>query len=217
MGRVEIAAVKRRLAELGARFPHAAAAVAAAVEKLAGTPGDPASFTQLDDLLEAQAYRVCFWRVASDEINYRRFFDVNELAGLRMELPDVFEHAHKLIFRLLAEGVLDGLRIDHVDGLLNPKEYFQRLRSAPGARPPGEPFYLVVEKILAYHENLREDWPVDGTTGYEFLNMVNGLFVDGTNARGLDEVYQRFIGERLSFDDLIYAKKQLIMRASMAS
>ena len=129
MGRVEVASIKRRLADLAERFPEAHAAVLAAVEKLAGTPGDPASFAALDDLLEAQAYRPCFWRVASDEINYRRFFDVNELAAVATERDDVFRAVHRTLFGWLADGKADGLRIDHPDGLFDPKTYLERLQA----------------------------------------------------------------------------------------
>ena len=129
MGRVETAAIKRRLGELGERFPAAAAAVAGAVGKLAGTPGDPASYAALDALLEAQAYRPCFWRVASDEINYRRFFDVNELAALGTEREDVFRAVHRTLFGWLAAGTAGGLRIDHPDGLFDPKQYLDRLQT----------------------------------------------------------------------------------------
>ncbi len=129
MGRVEIAAIKRRLLELGERFPHAAGAVANAVAQLAGTPGDPASFGPLDDLLEAQAYRPAFWRVASDEINYRRFFDVNELAAMSTEREEVFRAVHRKLLDWLAAGQADGLRIDHPDGLFDPKQYLDRLQT----------------------------------------------------------------------------------------
>ena len=129
MGRVEIAAMKRRLRELPERFPQAANAIADAVKQIAGTPGDPASFAPLDDWLELQAYRPCFWRVASDEINYRRFFDVNELAALATERDDVFRAVHRKCFEWLAEGLADGVRIDHPDGLYDPKQYLDRLQA----------------------------------------------------------------------------------------
>jgi (1->4)-alpha-D-glucan 1-alpha-D-glucosylmutase len=128
LGRVETAAVKRRLAELDERFPEAGKAVAAAVERLGGTPGDPASYAALDDWLETQAYRPCFWRVASDEINYRRFFDVNELAAVGTEREDVFRAVHRRILDWLADGIADGLRIDHPDGLFDPRTYLDRLQ-----------------------------------------------------------------------------------------
>jgi (1->4)-alpha-D-glucan 1-alpha-D-glucosylmutase len=271
MGRVEIAAVKRRLADLGERFPAAAAAVAAAVVKLAGTPGDPASFTQLDDLLEAQAYRVCFWRVASDEINYRRFFDVNELAAVATEREEVFRAVHRKLLGWLAAGEADGLRIDHPDGLYDPKQYLDRLQAhyllavaktlyeddpaaypgvewdrdeaallsalaSGGREPPGQesasqestggltpparpefPLYVVVEKILAEGEPLPPDWACAGTTGYEFLNAVNNLFVDPAGEARLTKLYHDFTGQTDPFPQVVYEKKSQIMASSLAS
>jgi (1->4)-alpha-D-glucan 1-alpha-D-glucosylmutase len=114
-------------------------------------------------LLEQQAYRLAFWRVAADEINYRRFFDINELAGIRMENPEVFAHTHRLVGQLITDGRLHGLRLDHIDGLLDPGGYLGQLRRFAAERAPS--FYITVEKILARHERLRSDWPVDGTTG----------------------------------------------------
>ncbi len=138
-------------------------------------------------LIENQHWRAAHFRVAADDINYRRFFNINDLAGLRMELPEVFDHAHRLVFRLIADGALDGLRIDHIDGLLDPKAYLSRLREAA----PRRDFYLVVEKILAAHEALREDWPVEGTTGYDFANLVLGFLVDPAGELALTEAYER--------------------------
>src|SRR5690606_13017174 len=128
--------------------------------------------TQLDvrslhDLLERQSYRLAYWRVAAQEINYRRFFDINDLAGLRIEDPALFEAAHGLVLRLLAEGKLQGLRLDHIDGLFDPLGDCAQLRARAAEVAPGRPFWLLVEKILAPHERLPEAWPVDGTTGYE--------------------------------------------------
>ena len=134
-----------------------------------------------------------------------------------MELPDVFDHAHSLVFRLLDEGVIDGLRIDHVDGLLNPKEYFQRLRAKHNATGSRDPFYLVVEKILARHENLRDDWPVDGTTGYEFANLVLGLLIDPQGEAAFTQTYVDFTGERMSLPEVVRQCKLRIMRNEMAS
>ena len=122
---------------------------------------------ELDALISVQFWRVAFYRVAEDEINYRRFFNINDLAGLRMELAPVFEHAHARVFQMLGAEEIEGLRIDHVDGLFDPKAYLEALRDRVG-----RPFYLVVEKILAPHEQLCADWPVEGTTGYDYLNLV---------------------------------------------
>lgn len=149
LARVVTAAVKRRLGELRERFPLAADAVDAAVVKIAGTPGDPASFGPLDDWLEAQAYRPCFWRVASDEINYRRFFDVNDLAAVGTEREDVFRAVHRKILGWLADGTADGLRIDHPDGLFDPKNYLDRLQAH---------YVLAVAKKLA--ADAPDDYPL---------------------------------------------------------
>jgi len=181
-------------------------AIDAAVSQL---NGDPA---MLDALIRDQHWRAAHFRVAADDINYRRFFDINDLAGLRMELPELFDHAHALVLRLLKEGTLDGLRIDHIDGLLDPKVYLERLR-----RQTARPFYLVVEKILAHHEALREDWPVEGTTGYDFTNLVLALLVDPAAEDGLTRAYVEFTGERRSFAEIVRASKIRIMENEMAS
>ena len=132
-----------------------------------------------------------------------------------MELPDVFEHAHALVLRLLAEGVVDGLRIDHIDGLLNPKEYLTRLRSV-GATPSGEPFYLVVEKTLSHHESVRNDWPVDGTTGYEFSNLVLGLLIDPAGEEGITRTYVEFTNDQSNFPDVVHECKLRIMQHELS-
>ena len=223
--RQEAFALKAALAE-AARDPAVRAALDAAVAAQNGTLGLPESFQALHELLEDQAYRLAYWRVASSEINYRRFFDINQLAGLRMEQGEVFEATHRLLLRLIAEGKVQGVRLDHIDGLYDPRGYCQRLlaRAADvlaegedGERPEidarqGRPIYLVVEKILARHESLREDLPVAGTTGYEFMNLVNGLFVDPAAARSLTTTYHRFIDQELAFDQVVLAAKQQILR-----
>jgi (1->4)-alpha-D-glucan 1-alpha-D-glucosylmutase len=191
-------------------------AIRACVARFNGTPGDESSWRDLHLLIQEQHWRAAHFRVAADDINYRRFFDVNDLAGLRMELPEVFNHAHALVLRLLSDGTLDGLRIDHVDGLLNPKEYLQRLRARVPSQA-GEPFYLVVEKILAPHEGLRSDWPVDGTTGYEFLNLLLGVMIDSAGEAAIDRHYIEFSGETKSFVEVVRESKLRIMRNEMAS
>jgi (1->4)-alpha-D-glucan 1-alpha-D-glucosylmutase len=202
--------IKRRLAALAAEHPAVGAFIADNLARFNGTPGDPASFDLLDDLLQDQCYRLSHWRVATDEINYRRFFDVNDLAALRIERPEVFEATHALVLRLVSEGKLDGLRIDHPDGLFDPGEYFQRLRER------GVPF-VVAEKILAAGEPLVETWPVDGTCGYELLNEINGLFVDGGRVEAFTALYGAITGEDLSFAQVAYEKQVLILNASLAS
>ncbi len=179
-----------------------------------GTAGESSSFDQLHHLIEAQAYRLAFWRVASDEINYRRFFDINDLAGLRMENDEVFDATHQLLLRLVQEGKLDGLRLDHPDGLYDPEAYFRKL--VEQCSRTGHAPYLIVEKILAVDEDLRSSWPVQGTTGYEFTNLLNGLFVATSAAERMTRLYNSFIGKHVSFDDLLYRSKKLIMKTALS-
>jgi (1->4)-alpha-D-glucan 1-alpha-D-glucosylmutase len=228
--RQEAAALKAELATLAGDATARAALEAAAV-RINGRPGQPQSFRALHRLLEEQAYRLAYWRVASSEINYRRFFDINELAGLRMERPEVFEATHRLLLRLIAEGKVQGVRLDHIDGLYDPRGYCERLLArvaevlprAEGAPPPaldakaGQPIYLVVEKILARHEYLREDLPVAGTTGYEFIGLAGGLFVDPSAERQLTATYHRFIGEEPDFGQVVVAAKRQILRYALNS
>ncbi len=204
--------LKAELAALAGSDAGVAAAIAHAADALNGRPGDLDSFGRLDALIQSQHWRPAHFRVAADDINYRRFFNINDLAGIRMEVPEVFERAHRFVFRLLEENVLDGLRLDHVDGLLDPKAYCLRLREkAP------RPLYLVVEKILAPHESLREDWGVDGTTGYEFANLLTGLLVDPAGETGLSAAYEAFAGRGGDFSEIVRACKLRIMDDEMAS
>jgi (1->4)-alpha-D-glucan 1-alpha-D-glucosylmutase len=239
--------IKHRLADLCAACAEVRAAVEEAVRLFNGAPGDPRSFDQLDALIERQAYRLAFWRVAAEEINYRRFFDVNELAAIRMELPEVFTATHATLFRLLAEGQATGLRIDHPDGLRDPAGYFRQLQEQyvlacadrePGGRleglaravsaclpvepgpdsgATGWPLYVVAEKILVEGEPLPPDWAVHGTTGYDFLNAVNGLFVDAEGREAFDRIYQSFTGASAGYDQRVSSAKKMTMLVSMAS
>jgi (1->4)-alpha-D-glucan 1-alpha-D-glucosylmutase len=328
--------IKRRLRDLEAREPMVAEFVAENVRIFNGREGAPESFDALDKVLQSQSYRLCHWRAASDEINYRRFFDINDLAALCMEKSDVFHASHETYGKLLAAGQVDGLRIDHVDGLFNPERYLWRLqwnylgylireeseklsteettrilesvaavkqtakeesdhdveRAAHGGAsvvaasstsvdeavasptsliavellrricerlglrqpddadwaailgragveaaqesrtaPPGDivtvvdygplqqrlPLFVVVEKILGPNEPLPETWPVAGTTGYDFTNQLNGIFV---YPRGFDSVerhYQKFVDEQRSFATIARDCKRLIVRSSMSS
>jgi (1->4)-alpha-D-glucan 1-alpha-D-glucosylmutase len=165
-------------------------------------------------VVEAQHWRPTSWRVAGEEINYRRFFDINGLAALRMEHAATFADTHALVFSLIERGLLDGLRLDHVDGLFDPLGYCDLLHSR--AELLHQPMYLVVEKILAPHEELRERWHVDGTTGYEFMNAVTGLFVDARNEAAFTRVYQRFAGDRATFEEVARASKRLILVTALA-
>jgi (1->4)-alpha-D-glucan 1-alpha-D-glucosylmutase len=253
--------VKRRLAALTESSPVVRSFVQENVALFNGV-GNGSSFDLLDELLNDQAYRLAWWRVAADEINYRRFFDINELAALRMEREDVFDAAHELVLRLLLQGKVDGLRIDHPDGLFDPKQYLDRLQEAfvvetarqiaaseaefasldwnelrPAVReawrraladpncPQKRPLYVVVEKILARDESLRDDWATDGTTGYKFLNTLNGLFVQRDNSVLFDRLYRHWAegedasGEILfegSFRDVVYAKKFQTMQVALS-
>jgi (1->4)-alpha-D-glucan 1-alpha-D-glucosylmutase len=293
--------IKDRLARLTSECAAVRDFVASNVELFNGNAEEPRSFDQLDQLLNAQVYRLSHWRTASDEINYRRFFDVNELAALCMEKETVFEASHRLLFDLLARGDVEGVRVDHVDGLFDPTEYLWRLQwgylralgraqyeetrsrnagngmvatligepswtlleplflralserlsgpdpaqlfpattfnsplaavtettIASGPFPPavatitqqsaGGPLYIVVERILGPDEPLPADWPVAGTTGYDFLNCLAGLFVDRAGLRELRSIYRRFVGDRSEFRDVAYHAKVLILRVAMAS
>lgn len=215
---------KRRLAALCAQSPEILNFVQQNVREINGTPGRTETFEQLHALIKTQAYRLAYWRVAADDINYRRFFDINDLAGIRMENPAVFEATHRFVLELIKQGKLNGLRIDHPDGLYDPAEYFQRLQCAGtasvsngkgGCESPQ--FYVVIEKILTGDEKLPETWPVEGTTGYAFTNIVNGLFVDQDTHGEMDRIYRGFIGDRIEFNDVAYWCKKLVMRRALAS
>jgi (1->4)-alpha-D-glucan 1-alpha-D-glucosylmutase len=165
----------------------------------------------LHGLLERQHYRLSYWRVASDEINYRRFFEIVDLAALRVEDEEVFEATHKLVARLCKRPGVDGLRIDHPDGLADPRTYFERL-----GRLCGTP-WIVVEKITADYETLPADWPVHGTTGYRYANVLTGLFVNKEAEGRFDRLYQRFTGERDAFAQIAYESRMLIMGTTLAA
>jgi (1->4)-alpha-D-glucan 1-alpha-D-glucosylmutase len=244
--RAEIPELKRRLAELYGRSSNVREAVAEVLRRNNGDVQDPRSFDSLHRVLEAQAYRLAHWRVSTEEINYRRFFDINDLVGLRMENPAVFAETHKLLRKLLADGSIDGLRLDHPDGLFNPVQYFTRVQMLDaashccGPEPTGKvapngieeevvtqfsarpvehqtPLYLLVEKILEHGEQLPNDWPVDGTVGYEFGNALNHLFINSRAQRFFRNFYHRFIGGPIDVSNLIYESKMLIMRSSLSS
>jgi (1->4)-alpha-D-glucan 1-alpha-D-glucosylmutase len=231
--RREAEVIRRRLATLSSVNVPVRRSIAAAVTELNGRRGNPASFDRLEELLSDQVYRLCYWRVASDEINYRRFFDINALAAVRVEDPEVFRAVHSLIVRFFQRGWISGLRIDHPDGLLDPQQYMAdlngRLREAceenggaqssadPVPQAPCWPLYVVVEKILTRDEELPADWPVCGTTGYDFLNLVSGMLVDQRGVRQLTDAYTRFTDQPRAFRDVLYQSKRTILSTSMAS
>jgi len=241
--------IKRRLWELYSRSDEIRFFINENVRIFNGEKGNPRSFDLLNELLNDQVYRLSHWRVATEEINYRRFFDINELAAIRTEDPRVFQETHKLIFKLIREGKVTGLRADHPDGLYNPAEYFYRLQRgcfvqfcfhAMGeenepvleerigqlydeemSKTPSSPLrlslYVVGEKILTKSERMPEDWPIFSTTGYVFLNSVNGIFIHMGNGKAFDDIYSRFIRAKVDYQDLVYEKKKLIMLTSMPS
>jgi len=213
--------IKRRLVRRCEECPQAQTAIEQAMRQIEGTPGDPRSFDAFDELLSAQVFRLSFWRVAAEEINYRRFFDINELAAIRVEHPEVFEAAHRLTFELVGNGSIDGLRIDHVDGLWHPRVYLEELqaRTAMLTGTPREslPLYLAVEKILLGDERLPAGWPVHGTTGYEFANDAIRLLIDPAAEESITTTYASAIGDHLRFQDVAYHGKQLVMHLSLAS
>ncbi|MDK2745423.1 MAG: malto-oligosyltrehalose synthase [Nitrospira sp. BO4] len=217
----ETGVIRKRLATLMRDSPVVTAFVGENIRLFNGTRGIPQSFDLLDELLNEQAYRLASWEVASEEINYRRFFDINELAAIRMEEASVFHDSHQMVFQLLRDGIVVGLRIDHVDGLYDPQVYLEQLQSWArrewGHEATHLPLFIVVEKILANDETLSEAWPVEGTTGYEFLNTINGLFINQAHERAFTDLYHRMTGQRQSYAEMAYGAKQLIMRASMAS
>ena len=207
---------RRRLIALHESSLQFREAMAEALEEVNGRRGDRHSFDRLDRILSDQAYRLAYWRVAADEINYRRFFDINELAGVRVERPEVFQATHDLILSMVASGSIDGLRIDHPDGLYDPVRYFEQLQRECVSRTGG-PVYVVVEKILTGEEPLPEDWPVAGTVGYEFLNELNGLFVDPASRGAMHRTYRDFVGREVDYDRLVYLRRTLIMRMGLVS
>jgi (1->4)-alpha-D-glucan 1-alpha-D-glucosylmutase len=291
--------IKRRLARLCQEIPEIGSFIEENLTIFNGVKGEPHSFDLLDRLLQEQVYRLSYWRVATEEINYRRFFDINGLAAIRMEDPAVFDQTHQLLFRLIREKKVTGVRIDHVDGLYDPLTYLRKLQKScyqqltgctevaeqsgttgPGSvkagqatagpanagpandsplsekqrtgsplpggegqgggagtsgdqapcaddcatqynrqmeQDPGfQPFYALVEKILMKGEQLPKEWPVSGSTGYDFLNQVNGIFVDTEKAKAFDRIYDRYLGYRSDFTELVYEKKKLVMQVSLS-
>ncbi len=216
---------KGRLARLAGRQ----ATVAQAIDTVLAELNAAGAREALHELLEAQAWRLAYWRVASDEINYRRFFDINDLAALRMENEQVFEATHAFVLELAAAGLVDGLRIDHPDGLYDPAQYFRRLQEGYARRTgiplaerdaagrPARPLYVVAEKIVAPHEDVPETWHVHGTTGYRFAMVANGVLVDTTAQSRIDRTWRAFSGEDELFEELAYYGKHAIMRSALAS
>ncbi|MBM1170413.1 malto-oligosyltrehalose synthase [Microvirga arabica] len=207
----EAEGLKHDLAQTVATSADMRKAIERAVAAINGNVDDPGSFEALHRLLEAQAYRLAFWRVASSDINYRRFFDINTLAGIRVEIPQIFEKTHELILRLVNEGLVHGLRIDHIDGLADPEGYARALQEKVG---PG--FYVVVEKILEPGEELRP-WAVAGTSGYDTLNVIDGVLVDGRSGDAFEQIYRAASGLQGSYEELLKEAKVEITEKNFAS
>lgn len=229
---IQVSAV--RLADLCRSNSHVQEFVEQNLQDFECTEDDRGACRRMNELLDKQAYRLAFWRVAAHEINYRRFFDINELAGVRVEDPRAFTDMHAFVFKLVRDGVVTGLRIDHPDGLFDPSGYFRRLQEEAANRldPGGEhylpgpknfnrqdefPIYLLGEKILAPFERMEEDWLIHGTTGYDFLNAANGVLIDERNARVFTDFYTMISNETDTYRELAYRCKHLIMQTSLAS
>lgn len=246
--------IKKRLWNLYGESPEIMAFVNENVRIFNGEKGDPGSFDLLDGLLNVQIYRLSYWRVATEEINYRRFFDINSLGSIRVEDPAVFQETHRLVMTFVREGKVTGLRVDHPDGLYDPSAYFRQLqkncffqlraghmnrlkeevssvyeipnedseilaqyKALLSSNPEYKSFYIVGEKILIKGERMPEEWPIFSTTGYVFLNSLNGIFVDMKSAKAFSDLYQRFIKARVNYQDIVYEKKKLIMEVAMSS
>ena len=203
-------ALKGRIARL-ARRANVAQVIDGAVAVFNGTPGLPESFGALHRLLEQQSYRLSFWRVAASDVNYRRFFDIDGLAGVRIEKPGVFGRVHELVFDLVRRDLIQGLRIDHIDGLADPKAYAEDLQRAVGPN-----FYIVAEKILEPGEELRP-WPLAGTTGYEMLNFLDGVFVDTAAEPAFERMYRETTGFSGSYEEALTAAKKQVLLESFSS
>jgi (1->4)-alpha-D-glucan 1-alpha-D-glucosylmutase len=216
--RLQAEATKERLRRLYEAEPGIRRFIAENLRSLCGKKRRPASFRPLDRLLAEQPYILEFWQNPNQEINYRRFFTITDLVGVRAEDPFVFEATHTVIFRLVERGVVTGLRIDHIDGLRDPLGYLQRLQdrvaSFANGQAPG--FYVIAEKILSPNEKLSAGWPIHGTTGYDFLNAVNRLFIHPSGAGEMERIFTRFLGEKIEYADVLYHKKKLVMATLLA-
>ena len=201
--------VKKMIWELYSTNPLIKKHIDATIKEFNGKKGDPESFTQLDTVLAQQNFRLSFWRVANQELNYKRFFNINELISIRVQDEDVFRQTHSLVIDWIKQNKIDGLRIDHIDGLYDPGEYLERLRSL------SDEMYIVVEKIMEFDEHLPESWPVQGTSGYDFMNHVNGLFCHKKRQKEFTKLYFDFIGHEINFPQLLYDKKKLIIERQL--
>jgi (1->4)-alpha-D-glucan 1-alpha-D-glucosylmutase len=211
--RLRYEAARDRLSSLMKTSAEVIAFLEENLREINGTAGDAGSFGFLQRLLAEQNYKLSFWQNLNESINYRRFFTIADLVGVRVEDPHVFEATHGYVLRLVAKSPLAGLRVDHIDGLRDPLAYLNKLQERLNSsenRSEGSS-YILVEKILARQESLPGDWPVSGTTGYDYLNEANGVFVDPDGSERLEEIYSTFIGRHQDFADVVYQKKKLVM------
>lgn len=206
----QIAFVKGLLWELYTENPDVKEFIDGNIKFFNGEAGNPESFNPLDSLLNEQFYRLAFWKVGAEEINYRRFFTVNELISVKIQEIKIFHKAHDLVSQLIEQGKVSGLRIDHIDGLYDPTEYLKRLRDKVGDA------YITVEKILEFKEKLPECWPIEGTSGYDFLNYVNGIFCQRESEKELTDLYVKFTGFNSSYEEQFIEKKNLIVEKNLA-
>ena len=209
----ESAFIKERLWQLYRSVSAIHQATDSVMHSVNGSRETPSTLLQLDRILSAQPYRLAYWKIGLEEINYRRFFGLNEFVAVRVEDPRVFADRHRSIFQLVRDGKVTALRIDHVDGLFDPRAYLEWLQSSalPESNSSPQPLFVVVEKILGGRERLPDDWPVSGTTGYDFLNAVNGLFIDPDGLNSIEEAYARVTRSSIPFADVSYTGNMLVM------
>ena len=212
--RLRFEAARNRLWDLAKSSKEISDFVEDNLRELNGIPNDPASVSSLQRLLAEQHYKLAYWQNLNESINYRRFFTIADLVGVRVEDPVVFEATHGSLCRLISKGPFTGLRVDHIDGLRDPFAYLIRLQerlASPDAPASSPTSYVLVEKILSRHESLPRDWPVSGTTGYDYLNQANGVFVCPEGAKQIEQIYSAFVGREHKFADVVYQKKKLVM------
>jgi (1->4)-alpha-D-glucan 1-alpha-D-glucosylmutase len=217
--RLHVEEIKERLRKLYETSREMRQFLAANLRGFNGRKNQPGSFRELDRLLSDQAFVLAYWQNVNEGINYRRFFTITDLVGMRVEDPIVFEATHRVVFQLMERAALTGLRVDHIDGLRDPQGYLQRLQEQAASsekKKDAGGIYLLVEKILSADEQLPKQWPVEGTTGYEFLNAANRIFVHAEGARQVEKNYFRFIGRDLNYADVVYQKKKLVMSTLLA-
>jgi len=218
--RLQVEGIKERLRQLHETNREVQQFVKDNLRIFNGRRNDAGSLRNLDRLLSDQAFVLAYWQNVNEAINYRRFFTITDLVGLRVEDSMVFEATHHVVINLIERKVVTGLRIDHIDGLRDPLSYLRRLQQRAGSsgeKEPSKSFYVIVEKILSAEERLPREWPVQGTTGYEYLNVLNRLFVHPEGARAIEQIYFRFLGRQLSYEDVLYQKKKLVMSTLLSA